>query len=266
MTIPTLLPLSTCVAGNRIELLPSRGYDVRYRPDAGLIGFVFESQSGTHAFASDRPTPFRTAANSLSFVPADCDVMSKSARGGEYLTIQGPLAQGFERRFNDHVDQTAIAAAHALRRLMLGTDAPDPLAIEAAAMVLRNAVSRAQAQDSMPAAGGHWMTKRRLTMVDDLIEARMDQDLSVAELAETLGLSSGFFTRAFRAATGMSPHRYILERRLSRARRLLADGSETVAQVAAACGFASHAHLCVCARRHLGVTPGELRTRTPHQT
>jgi AraC family transcriptional regulator len=63
----------------RIELLPRMAYDVAYTPEAAVIGFAFESQAGTHAFATDRITDFRTRPNSLAYVPKGCDVVSRSS-------------------------------------------------------------------------------------------------------------------------------------------------------------------------------------------
>jgi len=71
----------------RIELLPAAAYEAAYTPEAPVIGFAFEAQAGTHAFASDRKRPFQAKPNHLSFVPAGCDVYSQSAQGGEYLRI-----------------------------------------------------------------------------------------------------------------------------------------------------------------------------------
>jgi AraC family transcriptional regulator len=116
-----------------IELLPPAPYEAAYVPDAPVIGFGFEAQTGVHAFASSRRSPFHAKPNHLSFVPPGCDVYSRSARGGEYLRIvlDGDIASRphTERRFSNVIDATAIAAAEKLRRLMIGDD-NDPLESE----------------------------------------------------------------------------------------------------------------------------------------
>ena len=103
------------------------------------------------------------------------------------------------------------------------------------------------------------MTARRLGLVDEIIEARMDSSLTVSEIANHLGLSAGFFNRAFKAATGKTPHDYIVDRRISRARLLLRRSHLGLADVAAASGFASHAHMTSQFRRRLGTSPSRLR-------
>ena len=109
--------------GLEVTLLPATAYDVRYTPGFPVIGFAFEAQDGAHAFASDRKRPFRARPNSLAYIPAGCEVTSRSPTGGEYLTIsvahsgQEPALP--ERRFNDYIDRRAIAAAESLRRTIL---------------------------------------------------------------------------------------------------------------------------------------------------
>src|SRR5215470_16457188 len=78
------------VGNDVVELLPRMPYDVSYTPAGPVIGFAFEVQAGTHRFGSDRRTPFRTRPNSLSYIPAGCDVASCSDSGGEYLIVRSP--------------------------------------------------------------------------------------------------------------------------------------------------------------------------------
>ncbi len=69
----------------------------------------------------------------------------------------------------------------------------------------------------------------RLRRVLALIEARLDNDISLAELAREAALSPFHFARGFKTATGTSPYRYLIERRLQRARLLLEEGSLSLA-------------------------------------
>ena len=105
--------------------------------------------------------------------------------------------------------------------------------------------------------GGLAPAQRR--RVRELIEARLDGALTVGELATELALSEYHFARMFRASFGLPPHAWILQRRLARAREALAAGDLALADIAAACGFASASHLANRFRAALGVTPGEFR-------
>ena len=246
----------------RVTLLARAPYEARYTPSTAVIGFAFEVQAGTHAFASDRVKPFHTRPYSLAYVPAGCDVMSRSACGGEYLTVQRACgnhpAPSADWRFNGHIDPAAIAAAQNLRRMLLARVQADPLLFEAETTKLSDAVLRVFDGGRSDAPTARWMTPRRLRLVDELIEAKLESRLTVDELAAALGLSSGFFRRAFKAAIGKAPHDYIIDRRLSRARALLKTNSG-IAEIAAACGFTSHAHMTAVFRQRLGATPNALR-------
>jgi AraC family transcriptional regulator len=251
------------IGGSRIELLPRAAYEAVYTAGQAVIGYAFESQSGMHAFASSRKVAFRTRPNSLAFVPAGCDVYSQSAKGGEYLTLAISLDADeapAERRFNDLVDPTAIETAEALRRLLLTPGPLDPLALERHALTLRDCAARALREGLGQPRAAQWLTPQRHRHIDDLIEARLDGSLTVRDLASALHLSAGFFSRAFKAATGKPPHAYILDRRIARARQLLRRAARRdLSAIAQACGFASHAHMTTAFRARLGAAPSELR-------
>ncbi len=251
------------IGGWRTELLPRSSYEVRYVPDGPLIGFAFEAQRGVHSFASDKQRAFAARANGLAFVPAGCEVYSRSDCGGEYLRV---VRQGSEdcelvvaQRFSDQIDNTAIAAAYELRRRLLAPDEIDVLSLEVLALTL---VERANAL-----LGGarerprslDWMTPYRLRRVDEIIGARFADKLTISDIAFELGLSPGFFTRAFKAATGRSPQDYVMDWRVSRARALLSATDESLSVIACACGFASHAHMTAQFRKRLNATPSRIR-------
>ena len=103
------------------------------------------------------------------------------------------------------------------------------------------------------------LPQQHLGRVQELIESRLEADLSLRELASEVGYSRSHFLRMFHATTGMTPHRYVLNRRIERARRLLGDADRSIAQVAYGCGFSSQAHLTLAFRKVCGLTPGEYR-------
>lgn len=247
----------------RAELLPRHPYRAAYRPAAPIVGFAFDGQAGVHAFASDRKVGFRARPNGLAYVPAGCDVYSQSDHGGEYLKITFAQDNGepwpWTRRFSDVIDRVAIDAAQRLRRELLAADRIDELQCERFVHALRERAAYVLRGAAMEASAGSWMTPRRLRLVDEMIEARLDTKLTVQELAVALHLSAGFFCRAFRAAVGKTPHDYIIDRRVSRARLLLQNGSRDLSAIAHASGFASHAHMTTTFRSRLGVTPSGLR-------
>ena len=100
---------------------------------------------------------------------------------------------------------------------------------------------------------------RILHRVRERIEAELDTELSRASLAKESGYSRAHFLRMFRAATGLTPHQYVLERRLSVAQQLLRESKMLLVDIALQCGFSSQTHMNDVFRKRLGVTPLEYR-------
>jgi len=94
--------------------------------------------------------------------------------------------------------------------------------------------------------------------IEDYLEANMGSDVPLHALAALAHLSVGHFVRAFRGATGETPHRFVLERRLDRAAAML-RGPATIAHIAHACGFRSPAHFSVRFHARFGLTPSQYR-------
>jgi AraC family transcriptional regulator len=103
------------------------------------------------------------------------------------------------------------------------------------------------------------LPRRILRRVIDRMEAGLDADLTLAVLASESGYSRTHFTRMFKAATGQTPHRYLLELRLRKAQSMLTDRATPLIDIALACGFSSHAHLSAAFRSHFGVAPSAYR-------
>ena len=144
-----------------------------------------------------------------------------------------------------------LAAHHAAER------SPSPLERESRLMeALALLVTRHADPAPIPAKtnGEH----ARIRKVCDLIEDGLGEDLALDTLAAEARMSSWHFLRVFRRATGATPHLYVLQRRLARARRLLEAG-ESLAEVAAATGFSDQSHLTNRFRRTYGVTPAVFR-------
>jgi len=103
------------------------------------------------------------------------------------------------------------------------------------------------------------LTPMAARRVRDHVDAHLDGDLSVKTLAAVAGLSESHFIRAFKTAEGMTPHAFVLERRLVKARWLLIESALSLSEIAAAVGFADQSHLARHFRQRLGVSPSEFR-------
>jgi AraC-like DNA-binding protein len=99
---------------------------------------------------------------------------------------------------------------------------------------------------------------RRIDRAREAIEANISGDLTLAALADIAGMSTRHFCRAFRQATGFSPHEYIVRRRVDHACDLVRTGQLSLADVSSIVGFASHAHMTATFQRVLGCSPSDL--------
>ncbi|GLK56842.1 helix-turn-helix domain-containing protein [Methylopila capsulata] len=121
-------------------------------------------------------------------------------------------------------------------------------------------INGSTAAERLLRAGGLSPARERLATA-----ALADGDASVADVAALCGLSRSYFIRAFHATTGQTPHRWARERRLRRARDLVADTSEPIAAIAASCGFADQSHFTRAFRARWGESPANYRRRSAEQ-
>ncbi|MNO42869.1 HTH-type transcriptional activator Btr [compost metagenome] len=239
-----------------IELLPGSAYAARYVATQAAIGFAFDSQRGQHAIGSDRVQPFLAMPNGLAFVPMGCDVLSESPEGGEYLRVirTDGIALPGDRAFNNRIDPQATTLALRMRSALLQARVTDDW--EAWALAL---AERAQGNEALPTPLRGSITASRMRLLDEFIDAGLDGPLGVQAMAQLLGLSEGYFMRAFKHATGRSPHSYLIDCRLAKARTLMCDSTSRLAEIAHACGFNSQAHMTTAFKQRLGVSPAQLR-------
>jgi AraC family transcriptional regulator len=78
-------------------------------------------------------------------------------------------------------------------------------------------------------------------------------------LAGLLGISQFHFGRCFKQATGLTPHQYVLQQRLERAKHLLKETELPVMEIAMLCGFSSYSHLGKVIRQHTDLSPKAYR-------
>ena len=142
-----------------------------------------------------------------------------------------------------------------------GADAYLMVPFEAEQLVaLVDQVARHRGEESAQASPHPEARVRRL---DAYIRANLAQRLPVDDLAKAAGLSVFYFTRMFKAATGRTPHDYVMEVRVEEAQRLVTETSLPMAEIAARLGFANQAHFSAAFRRKRGCAPSRLRTPPP---
>ena len=103
---------------------------------------------------------------------------------------------------------------------------------------------------------------RRLHLAKEYADSAFDAPLTLDDLAGAAGLSPNHLLRTFKQAFGQTPHQYLTERRLERARQLLAETNQPVTEICLSVGFASLGAFSWLFRRRVGVSPAEYRRQT----
>lgn len=106
------------------------------------------------------------------------------------------------------------------------------------------------------------LSRAQTRLSKDLLEANLDGNIALGRVAKACGLSTSHFTRAFKETFGKPPHRWLTERRLDRAKDLMANSRLPLVDIAARCGFADQSALNRSFRRVYGISPGQWRRKT----
>ncbi|MEG4029574.1 MULTISPECIES: AraC family transcriptional regulator [unclassified Microcoleus] len=102
------------------------------------------------------------------------------------------------------------------------------------------------------------MCPHKLRWVQDYINDYLEREFGLDELAALAQLSPYHFSRAFKQSVGISPHQYVIQQRVERAKQLLLQGNMSLSEIAIACGFSHQSHLTRHFKRLTGVTPKTL--------
>lgn len=228
----------------------------------GAERLTVTTDCGHRYVGSDRP-------GAVSFVPAHCErrlslsgVQSKWASLAlrpELLGEEGP-ALDFGPFTN--VDDPFVASLLGEMERLLTVDGQlDPAYCETLSLALASYLSRRYGR-AAPVRPARKLSPWCIRRIDETIEAHIDRPILIDDLAALAGISAGYFHRAFRATTGMTPLEYIQERRIRRAIVLLASERASVAEIALRVGFLSPSHFTRTFRRVTGMIPSHARART----
>ncbi|MGJ5673737.1 MAG: AraC family transcriptional regulator [Nostochopsis sp.] len=99
------------------------------------------------------------------------------------------------------------------------------------------------------------LPKYKLRKILEYIDAHLNQDIRLADLAGSVGMSQYYFVRLFKQSMGIAPYQYVIHQRIERAKQLLKQGKVTISDIALQCGFANQSHFTKHFRQITGVTP-----------
>lgn len=216
----------------------------RFTPLPGTLGFY---PAGTEVSVSHGPGEIVQVLQDPSLYR---DILPDIGGGGDGLSI-GPVV--------NFADPLVTQIARSLACDVGGGPADrllaDALNMALVARLARRLLPFREAPD--PAAGG--LSRERLRRVLDHIEAHLGEELALADLAGVACLSPCHFSRCFKRAVGVGPHRYVARRRIERAREMIRRTETPIAAIAQALGFADQSHFTNAFRRETGATPARFR-------
>jgi AraC family transcriptional regulator len=132
----------------------------------------------------------------------------------------------------------------------------ESLHTQLAVILLRRYSTAGEPAKTLPNAG---LTRSQIRRVLDYIEANLHRDVALRDLAQVTDLSLHHFARMFKRTMGAAPHRYVVERRVDRAKELLRDTGTSLVEISLSLGFSSQSHFTNTFHRLVGATPGEFR-------
>jgi AraC family transcriptional regulator len=133
----------------------------------------------------------------------------------------------------------------------------DGLAVALAARLL----GRYSAHSTVSHNSNALMSGYTLRRVTNYIEDNLNKDLTLAQIASVAHMSPHYFSRAFRKSTGIPPHRYVIDRRIEKAKTLLSDNHLPLVEVGLSVGFQNQSHFTTLFHKRTGVTPKVYRSR-----
>jgi AraC family transcriptional regulator len=137
-----------------------------------------------------------------------------------------------------------------------------PMFLESAAMIFVAQLAYIVDGRASHADQARALSDARLREIVGYIDSNLHRSVTLSELSALVQLTPRYFCGAFKQAMGRPPHQYLIEQRVERARRLLADPELSVTDVALIVGFNSQSHMNNHFRRIVGVTPARYRVET----
>lgn len=197
-----------------------------------------------------QPTEALVAVLEPSFVAGLAD-RSARASSAEFLNLAA-----FD-------DQAIAGILRAMQSAMRDRGATSRLYGESLATALvSHLLSHYTTRPATPKSPTCGLPEARLRRVLDYIETHLGEDTSLQQLAGLVHLSADHFATLFRQSVGLPPHRYVLERRIARAKQLLSAPQLSLAEIGYALGYTSQPHFITMFRKLTGMTPGAYRKLT----
>lgn len=255
--------ISYCIAG-------SRPYALEFSNDVDVICLLLGDIATETKFEDDGPRDLVFAGQSSAFHPRGGNVRVRAD-----VVRHGFIAFGYASSFQNAFDDAELGRARragsrnnirtrsiaslsrgALRRLR-GGDRLEPFEVQSlACLVYKETIGFLGRPRPRRARG---LSDREFAAVLAYIDAELGGEMTCAGLAAAAGVPLRVVFEGMKQRTGLSPYRYVIERRIARARSLLTGSDLRISEIALACGFSSQQHLTSTLSSRLGHTPQRIR-------
>ena len=245
--------------------------EVDWRSDYHRINCALTDMPGTVRVDDGPMRKLVWPPNTVAFTPSGVRTRCNLAAGklvhilqrrDTYDSVMGDMVRGdlvhLEPRIatdDPLVSQIVLTIIHEMKGGFLDRILADALNTALAVQIMRQFV-KPSAIELAPSNG---LSPERLQRVREYVEANLDERLALIDLAGVACLSPYHFSRSFKQTTGVGPQRYVIERRLERAKMLMRRTNQSLALIAQEAGFADQSHLTSIFHRELGITPGRFR-------
>lgn len=242
--MPSLLP----VLPERAQpAAPMRARRLRFAVDGRAIEIILSAGGAGRDLSGPATAMIPSAALAQA---AD----EEEARLGRDAFAAAMMAVG-----RDAVAESLIRALLAAMAAREASDGESLASIGSALVVRAFALCRARREISVPERSRSPLPTWRLKRVVQHIDAHLHGRITLGEMAAVAGLTRMHFAAQFRRATGMSPHGYLLQRRVERAKALLGDTGRPLVDIALSVGFGTQPHFTTVFKRFAGQTPHRWR-------
>ena len=249
------------------DLVGPKPYELVFRNSSDVICLLFGAIEAKTGYDGARQAEMRFEPRTIAFHPRDGEVaVCASQVSGGFVAFSFPpafrdemygddaLIAGANHSIDNIVSPTITNLVAYARGAMLHDEGADALAIEALGYLAYSEAMRgirALRQRTQSRA----LSNRQMAQLIAHIDDNLSVPLSIADLAKIAGAPIATFRQQFLRHTGQSVHKYIIERRLQLACRLLMKSDAAVSDVAATSGFSSQQHMTMAFKNRLGITP-----------
>ncbi len=255
---------------------PEGAWSGRFTPPSTVLTMLDTGSVTTRINIAGRTCELDAKPGTMTLFAADAEIRVRqidcSAAANRILVHFDTASLAHQSLFDDELVTTPLRPSHGfhdpsvaavlsemLREIRRGCP-NGSLFAESLSVGVALHLCRTRGIHAPPAAGERGQFSRwQWSHLRELIDNELNGDLSLSMLAASVNLSKPHFVRLFRNTAGTSPHRYIMQMRVERARRMIQGSDVPLVEIASEAGFASQSHLGRVFRQTYGVTPGEAR-------